>query len=94
MKQVLLRVPDDLHARLSARAADSGQSVNALATHILDTYVDDPGAAGNDRLRARARQLGLLSSGPSRQPVTGERRRAAGLRVGRPVLDDLLHDGR
>ena len=92
MKQVLLRVPDDLHARLSARAADSGQSVNALA--ILDTYVDDPGAAGNDRLRARARQLGLLSSGPSRQPVTGERRRAAGLRVGRPVLDDLLHDGR
>jgi plasmid stability protein len=94
VKQVLLRVPDDLHARLAARAADSGQSVNALATHILDAYVDEPGAAGNDRLRARARQLGLLASDRSREPVTPERRRAARLRIGRPVLDDLLRDGR
>ncbi len=94
VKQVLLRVPNDLHARLAARAADAGQSVNALATQILDAHVDDSAAAGRDRLRARARQLGILASTASREPMTPERRRGAALRVGRPVLDDLLRDGR
>jgi plasmid stability protein len=75
VKQMLLRVPDDLHARLAARAAQVGQSMNTLATQILDTHT-------------RAAE--------SRRPVTPERRRAAieALRVGRPVLDDLLADGR
>ncbi|MDX6240733.1 MAG: HicB family [Kribbellaceae bacterium] len=36
MRQLLLRVPDDLHARLAARAQERGQSVNALATELLD----------------------------------------------------------
>ena len=72
---MLLRVPDDLHARLAARAAQVGQSMNTLATQILDTHT-------------RAAE--------SRRPVTPERRRAAieALRVGRPVLDELLADGR
>lgn len=94
MKQVLLRVPDDLHARLAARAADSGMSVNSIATEILDAHIDDTAAAGRDRLRARARQLGILASAPSRATVTPERRRAVALSVGRPILDELLHDGR
>lgn len=94
VKQVLLRVPDDLHARLAARAADSDRSVNAVATEILDAHIDDAAAAGRDRLRARARQLGILASAPSRASVTPERRRAAALSVGRPILDELLRDGR
>jgi plasmid stability protein len=75
VKQVLLRLPDDLHARLAARAAQVGQSMNTLTTQILDAHVRDSS---------------------SRRPVTPERRRAAieALRVGRPVLDDLLADGR
>jgi plasmid stability protein len=72
---MLLRVPDDLHARLAARAAHVGQSMNALATQILEAHVEATAA---------------------RRPVTPERRRAAieALRVGRPVLDELLADGR
>lgn len=72
---MLLRVPDDLHARLAARAALVGQSMNALATQILDSHT---------------------RAGQNRGPVTPERRRAAieALRIGRPVLDELLADGR
>jgi plasmid stability protein len=96
VKQVLLRVPDDLHARLAARAADAGQSVNALATQILDAHVDDSAAAGRDRLRARARQLGILVELPSSAPVTPERRQAAidAMRGVGPIIDQLLADGR
>jgi plasmid stability protein len=36
MKQLLLRVPDDVHRRLAMRAAREGRSVNALATELLD----------------------------------------------------------
>jgi plasmid stability protein len=72
---MLLRVPDDLHARLAARAALVGQSMNALANQILDA-------------QTRVSE--------ARRPVTPERRRAAieALRIGRPVLDELLADGR
>jgi plasmid stability protein len=72
---MLLRVPDDLHARLATRAALVGQSMNALATQILDAHT---------------------RAGEARRPVTPERRRAAieSLRIGRPVLDELLADGR
>jgi predicted HicB family RNase H-like nuclease len=36
LKQLLLRVPEDVHRRLAARAKREGRSVNALATEILD----------------------------------------------------------
>jgi plasmid stability protein len=36
VKQLLLRVPEDLHRRLVARAAREGRSLNAVATEILD----------------------------------------------------------
>lgn len=40
MKQVLLRVPDDVRQRLAERAAEH-RSVNALATELLDRAVDE-----------------------------------------------------
>jgi plasmid stability protein len=60
MRQLLLRVPEELHRRLAARAQREGRSVNALATEILGTSVDtDIGSAG-DVVRARAAAAGLL----------------------------------
>ena len=40
VKQLLLRVPDDVHRRLAARAVREGRSVNAVATEILDAAAD------------------------------------------------------
>jgi plasmid stability protein len=43
MKQLLLRVPEDLHRRLALRAGREGRSMNAVATEILGAV---PGRAG------------------------------------------------
>lgn len=73
MKQLLLRVPDELHKRLSRRAAAEGTSVNALATGVLDVAVLDVVPADEATgprllLRARAAAAGL-SVAPS-PPIT------------------------
>lgn len=60
MKQMLLRVPDDVHRRLADRAARDGRSVNSVATEILDAAVDADQGDRQARLRARALALGLL----------------------------------
>ncbi|MDP2293430.1 MAG: toxin-antitoxin system HicB family antitoxin [Actinomycetota bacterium] len=59
MKQLLLRVPDELHERLARRAVAEGMSVNALATGVLDVAVTDAGGTPKSTLRARATALGL-----------------------------------
>ncbi len=95
MRQVLLRVPDDLHARLTARARRCGSSVNAVATELLDLGVaDDPGDA-RAALRAKARRAGVLASRPA--PIMDEqvRRRIVDATRGiGPVIDDIFADGR
>src|SRR5665213_3021960 len=60
MKQLLLRVPDDVHRRLTARAAREGRSVNAVATEILDAAADADVGDRRARLRARAAGLGVV----------------------------------
>ncbi|MGH3131560.1 MAG: FitA-like ribbon-helix-helix domain-containing protein [Gaiellaceae bacterium] len=40
MKQLLLRVPEDVHRRLVARADREGRSINAVATEILDAAAE------------------------------------------------------
>lgn len=62
MKQLLLRVPEDVHARLSARAAKEGRSINAVATEMLDTAIDVVPSNPQTVLRARAAAAGLLRS--------------------------------
>lgn len=67
MRQLIARVDDTLHARLKARAAAEGRSLNALVTELLGNGV----AAKDERsaIRARLEALGLVTSRrPSRRP--------------------------
>lgn len=95
MKQLLLRVPDEMHRRLAARAERAGQSVNAVANKILEAAVDTDQGDRRTRLRARVSTLGLLRSAPA-PAISPDRRQqiiasAAGLG---PVVDQLLTDDR
>jgi plasmid stability protein len=97
MRQLLLRVPDDLHARLTARAQEQGQSVNALATELLDHVIVEDSASVRRRLRARAHQLGVLAEPRvPRRLISPDERRAAldSARGLGQVIDEILEDGR
>lgn len=74
MKQLLLRVPEDIHRRLAARAAREGRSVNALATDILDAAADADSGDRRAQLRAAAAVAGTLRRLDAR-PVGAARRR-------------------
>lgn len=95
MKQLLLRVPDDVHRRLATRAARAGQSINAVANEILDAAVDADQGDRRARLRARAATLGLLSStrSPAVEPVERQRIIASAKGTGR-VIDGFLNEER
>jgi hypothetical protein len=62
MKQLLVRMDDDLHRRLRERAAAEGRSANALVTELLEAAVDqtDPRAA----YRRRLGRAGMLVTPP------------------------------
>lgn len=62
MKQLILRVSDDLHRRIAARAAREGKSVNAWANDLLDAIVDADVATFDRQARANAKaaELGML----------------------------------
>ncbi len=91
MKQLLLRVPDDIHRRLTARAARAGQSVNAVANEILDAAVDADEGDRRTRLRARAMALGVLQSANGPVVSIPRRRRIVASTKGiGPVIDRLL----
>ena len=95
MKQLLLRVPYEIHRRLAARAARGGRSVNAVATEILDAAVDIDEGDRRARLRARAKALGVMA-GRRAEPVSRVRRRriVASIRGLGPVLAQLLDEER
>ena len=95
MKQLLLRVPDDVHRRLAARAARAGESVNAVANEILDAAVDADEGDRRARLRARAAALGLLQSAAGATIGASRRRRIVGSTRGTgSVLDRILTEER
>ncbi|MGH7643026.1 MAG: FitA-like ribbon-helix-helix domain-containing protein [Candidatus Dormibacteria bacterium] len=95
MRQLLLRVPDEVHRRLRARATREGRSVNAVATEILDAAADADEGDRRARLRARAAGLGLLREIPA-QPVGSARRRriVASTKGTGAILDRLLAEER
>lgn len=95
MRQLLLRVPDEVHRRLTARAARDGRSVNSVATEILDAAADADEGDRRARLRARAATLGIVHATPAK-PVSSARRRRiiASTRGIGPILDRLLTDDR
>jgi len=95
MKQLLLRVPDDIHRRLAARAARAGRSVNAVANEILDAAVDADEGDRRTRLHARATALGVFRSATGPVASTAKRRRIVASTKGTgPVIDRILADER
>jgi plasmid stability protein len=61
VKQLILRVSDDLHRRIKARAAREGKSVNAWVTNLLDATADADAAEDRQaRADAKAAALGML----------------------------------
>lgn len=97
MKQLLLRIPPELHVRLAAQAKREGRSINALATELLDLNVEVDPSDLQTRVRAKAAALGILHRRPrSGLPLTPEERQRAidstkGLG---PVLDQILDEDR
>lgn len=74
VKQLLLRVPEDVHRRLTARAAREGRSVNAVATQILDAAAEADRGDRRAQVRAAATAAGTLRA-VSARPVSAARRR-------------------
>ncbi len=92
VKELLVRIPDDLHARLVARAKHVGRSTAAIVTELLEAVV-----AGDARadLRSRAGRLGVLASAPAPAVDIGTRQSAVKAMGGiGPVVDDILGCGR
>ncbi|MGZ4520494.1 MAG: FitA-like ribbon-helix-helix domain-containing protein [Mycobacteriaceae bacterium] len=75
MKQLLLRVPEELHRRLAARAAREGRSVNSVATEILDAAVDADSGDRRSQVRAAAAAAGTLRAVDARPASAARRRR-------------------
>lgn len=85
MRQVTLRLDDELARDIARAAAERGTSVNAYATAVFTAAVD-PDLAGDDaeRIRARLRARGLLAEpGNTVPPVDDQRLAAARAAAGR-----------
>lgn len=98
MRQVTLRLDDELARQLKDVANQMGRSVNAYAGLVLRAAVD-PALAGDDaaRLRERLDRAGLLASPsnavvsrPSAAELESARKEAG---RGRP-LSELVSEGR
>lgn len=63
MRQLITRIDDDLHARLKARAAADGRSVNSLVREVLEREL--PVLNRQEQLRARMKELGVLAEVPT-----------------------------
>ncbi|UQX11488.1 FitA-like ribbon-helix-helix domain-containing protein [Candidatus Mycobacterium methanotrophicum] len=75
MKQLLLRVPEELHRRLVARARREGRSLNAVATEILDAAADADSGDRRSQVRAAAAAAGMLRTVNARPASSARRRR-------------------
>jgi hypothetical protein len=99
MRQLTLRISDQLARDLRSEAQRQGKSVNSLAATALTALVD-PDAEGTEleRIRARLRRAGLLAethplpagSAPSRERVAHAGREAAKGKL----LSDYVSEGR
>ncbi len=91
MRQLLLRVPDDLHQRIAARAAREGRSVNQFASDILDAAADADRGGRRARLRAQAAAGGVLRPVLAGEMAGKDRQQAIeSMRGIGPIVDDEL----
>lgn len=77
MKQLLLRVDDQLHAELTAQARASGRSVNSLANEVLSLAVHGHSTSRRDRLEQRIAALGTVDMNWGELPVAAYSREDA-----------------
>jgi hypothetical protein len=93
VKQLLVRIPDDLHARLVARAKRVGRSTTSIVTELLEVGVGDGSGDARADLRARARRLGVLATAPAPAVDVATRQSAVeAMRGIGPVIDRILAD--
>jgi HicB family len=84
MKQLILRVSEDLHRRIAARADREGMSMNKWLNHIVAATVDaDIAEDRQTRADAKAAALGILAH--IEAPDMTEEERAEG----RAILEEL-----
>lgn len=76
MRQLITRIDDELHARLKARAAAEGRSVNSFVKEALAQRLDSE--SPKQRLRAQIEAAGLSVKLP---PPSG---------IAPPSLDDAI----
>ncbi len=98
MKQVTLRLPDELAADLRREATHVRRSVNALVTDVLRARLD-PDAEGEEieRLRAKLRRAGLLAEfepTDAEPPTEAELADARRTMSGGKQLSDYVSEGR
>lgn len=96
MRQLILRVSDDLHQRIKARARREGTSVNAWVRDLLDVTVDaDVAEDRQARADAKAAALGMLVDidAPPMSEADRERGRRA-LRELAPEIVRILEEDR
>lgn len=95
MRQLLLRVPDSVHKRISARAAREGRSINAVATEIIDAAADADRGDRSARLRAQAAATGALLAVTGSRVSKAERKRIIDSTRGLgPIADQLIGEER
>jgi plasmid stability protein len=98
MKQLLLRVDDDLHARLTARAKREHRSVNAIANEILSVIGEDDGRTEQEKVQARLAARGMLASIPrADETVDRDEQRAQAIESMRgagELIDAILDEDR
>lgn len=98
VRQVTLRLPDELVERLKEAARAQERSVNGYATAVLAAAVD-PELAGDEaaRVRERLARAGLLAptSATARRPPSKAAVARARKRAGKGrALADLVSEGR
>jgi predicted transcriptional regulator len=98
MRQMTLRVPDELSERLKGAARDREESVNGYAVKILSAAVD-PDFAGDEitGLRERLARAGLLLTPepiPTKRPSAQALSRARAAAGGGRALSDFVAEGR
>ena len=98
MKQLLLRVPDELHRRLALRAQREHRSVNALATEVLSLATAIDPTDRRDRLRLKVALAGLVASHedylPGASSADDRAEAVVAMRGVGLVIDEIIAEGR
>lgn len=77
MKDMKIRLPDELHRRLMHRRADTGKSITALVVELLEAEVARPVRVQSDQPRKQRKVKATQVRG--RSPFEGDPEEAAAL---------------